>query len=295
MKLRYHDVAILVEQHGQTLRQCSLPKQLRYTSETSKLLLMIFWHCKQLQTFTEFPCYGLPHPEDFKLLASLTRLQALSLCGNVTDAAMLLIFDQCRRLDTLHLCQCPGLTDDTIQAMSMVTGLKVLALQDLEQITSSGIKHLSKLANLKKLVLTVRSLESLQGFGVAVRDGLEEAFQGQLPITHLYLSSLELLTDEAFRHVAVKLKELRHFYMDCNVVSDAGLKHLADSSKHLKSLSIRCRTSTFTLEGVVYILEQSQSLKKLEFDPMYDKWKSLLRQAFPEIHLRSELCRNAFF
>lgn len=283
--LRKADVASIIRKYGRALRSFDYPSSIDEV-DAVHLTSLMFERCEEMEevVFNDCPLNPLPEPH-YQLISGLRRLTALTLigCENLTDASMHLVFDNCKRLNFLHLSACPRLTDATLEAMTRAKSLTALCLVDNEHMSSHGLKYLSKLQGLKKLIMGAD--EALYPtFSLAIRDCLKEAFNSRPPLRYLYLGCGRL-TDDIMEHVTARLTHLQYLYVRCDYLSDATLKHLADNAKQLETIELDCEHSQFTTEGVVQMIQQLKQLKELTLAPLDPEVITVINQNFPKLRL----------
>jgi hypothetical protein len=213
------------------------------------------------------------------------QVESLDLRAENTTDETLQVLDQLPGLKRLCL-QGTHITNVGLEHLSVIGSLEELDLRSCKKITDQGMKHVSRMLNLKGVKLNDtligdRGLESLSALTNLDALGIHSTrvTDGGLQFVTRFarLKSLELgggsLTDDALRHFEL-LKELEWLILSESRFTDAALVHLKDlvrlkllyiawtpitgsGFKHLAKLTrlenVHAVESQFTDEGLKYL------------------------------------------
>ena len=93
----------------------------------------------------------ITHDDKVKHLSLLTNLHTLNLANTKITNNALQCMTAMQGLKVLDLSSCDSITDDGLQYISLLTNLQILNLSGCSEVTNIGIKYLLGLTNLQKL------------------------------------------------------------------------------------------------------------------------------------------------
>jgi len=165
-------------------------------------------------------------------VAELSAMRSLDIssCTQVSDKGIKAVVGCLPLLHTLHLKDCPKLTDSGVQAVTCLPNLKFLDCSGCYQITDQALEAIAEMSNLQTLRLS--HCPKVTDEGVAAL--------AALPALHnLNLSSNRGVSDKGVKAL-VGLRSLRYLHLSlCPRITDEGVLALADLPE-LHTLLITC-------------------------------------------------------
>lgn len=176
-----------------------------------------------------------------KLISELTQLQSLTLIQdrfNDISTRRLSKLKNLRALDLRGNMEAGDMTLDIVAGLPRLTALKHRSTA----VSDRGLEHLSRSANLEKLLIQDFAITSQSGLHLAKLEKLKElevfrcqgfGTDGVLELTGLNLQRLTLRdlpnVDDTALEIFVDLPQLRRlFLLELDALTDDGLKHLSE-------------------------------------------------------------------
>jgi hypothetical protein len=186
--------------------------------------------------------------EELQVLKTFRNLRMLSLGYNKSISNdSLVVVGELRELDTVHLAGCPTITDAGLAHLSKLAQLRRLLLYGCN-IDGSGIEHLSKLP-IEELDLQSTNVSDENLFSLRELTTLRRLNLADTRVTGRALTSIRNLVN------------LRNLYLQNTGVDDEGLRELAALSR-LDYLYLW--NTKVTDEGVAKLKESLPALSNLE-------------------------------
>ncbi|CAL4182766.1 unnamed protein product, partial [Meganyctiphanes norvegica] len=201
------------------------------------------------------------------VISGVTNLNSLNLsgCYNVTDIGLTHAFvTECPSLTSLNLSLCKQISDSSLGRIAQqLRNLEVLELGGCSYITNTGLLLVAwGLKKLKKLNLRSCCLVSNQGIAYLAGQH-QEAADGTTALEHLGLQDCQKLSDEALRHVAQGLPNLKSINLSfCASITDSGLKYLARMTS-LREINLRSCDNISDI-GIAYLAEGGSRITALD-------------------------------